>query len=34
MDSWVLSTFLILTCYMLTHAGAVYWRRELKNKQQ
>ncbi len=34
MDSWVLSTFLVLTIYMLVHAGAAYVRRELKRKQQ
>lgn len=32
MDSWVLTTFLILTLYMLVHAGAAYLRRELKRK--
>lgn len=32
MDSWVLTTFLILTCYMTIHSGAVYLRRELKAK--
>ncbi|SFU97932.1 hypothetical protein SAMN04487955_1238 [Halomonas korlensis] len=32
MNSWVLTTFLILTCYMLVHAGAAYLRRELKRK--
>lgn len=32
MDSWVLSTFLVLTIYMLVHAGAAYLRRELKRK--
>jgi hypothetical protein len=32
MNSWVLSTFLVLTCYMLIHAGAVYLHRELKRK--
>ncbi|SDN91154.1 hypothetical protein SAMN04487957_102361 [Halomonas shengliensis] len=32
MDSWVLTTFLILTCYMLIHSGAAYLRRELKSK--
>lgn len=34
MDSWVLTTFLILTGYMLIHAGAAYLRREIKRKQQ
>lgn len=34
MNSWVLTTFLILTGYMLVHAGATYLRRELKRKQQ
>ncbi len=34
MDSWVLSTFLVLTIYMLVHAGAAYVRREFKRKQQ
>ena len=34
MDSWVLSTFLVLTIYMLVHAGAAYVRRELKRKQR
>ena len=32
MNSWVLSTFLVLTCYMLVHSGAAYLRRELKRK--
>ncbi len=32
MNSWVLTTFLILTAYMLVHAGAAYLRRELKRK--
>lgn len=32
MNSWVLTTFLILTCYMLIHSGAAYLRRELKRK--
>ena len=32
MNSWVLTTFLILTCYMLIHAGAAYLRREMKKK--
>ena len=32
MDSWVLTTFLILTVYMLMHSGAAYLRRELKRK--
>lgn len=32
MNSWVLSTFLVLTFYMLIHAGAAYLRRELKHK--
>lgn len=34
MSSWVLSTFLILTCYMLLHAGVVYFYREYKNNKQ
>lgn len=33
MNSWVLSTFLVLTLYMLLHSGAVYIVRELKNCQ-
>lgn len=32
MNSWVLSTFLVLTCYMLIHASAAYLRRELRRK--
>ena len=32
MNSWVLSTFLVLTIYMLVHAGVAYLRRELKRK--
>jgi|GEM_PF-2472474 len=32
MDSWVLTTFLILNCYMMIHAGSAYLRRELKIK--
>lgn len=32
MDSWVLTTFMILTIYMLIHSGAAYLRRELKIK--
>lgn len=32
MDSWVLTTFMILTIYMLIHSGATYLRRELKRK--
>ncbi|EPC00435.1 hypothetical protein L861_14270 [Litchfieldella anticariensis FP35 = DSM 16096] len=32
MNSWVLSTFLVLTFYMLIHAGATYLRKELKRK--
>lgn len=32
MNSWALTTFLLLTCYMLIHAGAAYLRRELKRK--
>ncbi len=32
MNSWVLTTFLILTIYMLVHAGSAYLRRELKRK--
>lgn len=34
MDSWVLSTFLVLTVYMLVHSGAAYMRRELKRKRK
>jgi hypothetical protein len=34
MDSWALSTFLVLTIYMLVHAGAAYVRREIKRKQR
>lgn len=34
MDSWVLSTFLVLTIYMLVHSGAAYMRRELKRKRK
>lgn len=34
MDSWVLTTFLLLTGYMLLHSGAVYLHRELKRKQK
>lgn len=34
MDSWVLSTFLVLTIYMLVHSGAAYLRREIKRKKQ
>jgi len=34
MDSWVLTTFLILTIAMLVHASAAYLRRELKRKRK
>ncbi len=34
MNSWALSTFLVLSIYMLVHAGATYMRRELKRKQK
>lgn len=34
MNSWVLTTFLVLTGYMLLHSGAVYLHREFKNKQK
>ncbi len=33
MNSWVLTTFVILTLYMLIHTGAAYLRRELKARQ-
>jgi len=33
MDSWVLTTFLILTIAMLVHSGMAYLRRELKPKR-
>jgi hypothetical protein len=33
MNSWVLTTFAILTLYMLIHTGAAYLRRELKARQ-
>ncbi|MBB3190265.1 hypothetical protein FHR94_001498 [Halomonas cerina] len=34
MNSWVLTTFLILTIAMLVHAGATYLRRELKRNRE
>ena len=33
MNSWVLTTFAILTLYMLIPTGAAYLRRELKARQ-
>ncbi|RKD84184.1 hypothetical protein C8D96_2240 [Kushneria marisflavi] len=34
MNSWVLTTFLILMLYMLIHSGATYLRREIKHKKK
>lgn len=34
MDSWVLSTFLVLMIYMLVHSCAAYLRREIKRKHR